>query len=132
MSLRALLISLPLSLSLALALAFAVGGGGARAGEADVVAVKVTKTGDRVYRFDVTLRHDDTGWQHYADAWQVLGPDGAVLGTRTLVHPHVDEQPFTRRLSGVRIPAGIAGVRLRARDKVHGHGGVEQDVPLPD
>ena len=43
----------------------------------------------------VTVQHADTGWDHYADAWEVLAPDGTVLGTRTLLHPHTDEQPFT-------------------------------------
>ncbi len=103
----------------------------AAAGEADVVAVNVVKTGAGVYRFDVTVRHADTGWEHYADAWEVLAPDGTVLARRILVHPHVDEQPFTRSLSGVKVPDGLNMVRIRARDKVHGYGGVEKTVPLP-
>jgi hypothetical protein len=101
------------------------------AGPADVVDVKVTKSSPGVYGFSVTVRHGDTGWQHYADAWEVVGPDGKVLGTRVLGHPHVNEQPFTRRLSGVAIAEGIKTVRLRARDKVHGFGGREMDVDLP-
>ncbi len=103
----------------------------ALAGPADVVGVKVTKSGPGVYSFAVTVRHDDKGWTHYADAWQVVGPDGGVLATRVLAHPHEHEQPFTRSLSGVAIPEGVARVRLRARDKVHGLGGREQEVDLP-
>ncbi|MHA1597156.1 MAG: hypothetical protein ACTSV1_00395 [Alphaproteobacteria bacterium] len=91
----------------------------AAAGEVEVVDAKV-RGGPDSYSFAVTLRHADTGWQHYADRWTVLGPDGAVLGTRVLVHPHVDEQPFTRSLGGVRIPAGVKRVHIRAHDKVHG------------
>lgn len=106
--------------------------GPAAAGEADVTAVKVSKTGDGVYRFDVTVRHADTGWQHYADRWEVLSPDGEVLGTRVLAHPHVEEQPFTRSLGGVRVPAEIRTVRVRAGDSVHGTGGAEIDVALPE
>jgi hypothetical protein len=34
------------------------------------------------YRFDVTVRHADTGWDHYADAWDILTPDGTLLGSR--------------------------------------------------
>lgn len=95
--------------------------------------VAVAVSGDRAggYRFDVTLRHADTGWDHYADAWEVLGPDGTVLAKRVLLHPHVDEQPFTRSLAGVKIPAGIARVRIRAHDSVHGYGGREMEVALP-
>lgn len=103
----------------------------ALAGKADVVGVKVTKSSPGVYSFAVTVRHGDTGWKHYADAWEVLGPDGKVLGTRELAHPHEREQPFTRSLSGVTIPEGVSKVRLRAHDKVHGYGGMEMEIDLP-
>jgi len=101
------------------------------AGEADVVDVEVTKQGEGTFRFDVTLRHADEGWDHYADRWEVLGPDGAALGVRELAHPHVNEQPFTRSLSGVAIPADVGEVRVRARDSVHGYGGAEMTVAVP-
>lgn len=103
----------------------------AAAGEADVLAVEAERTGDGTWRFRVTLTHGDEGWAHYADQWQVLAPDGSVLGTRTLYHPHVDEQPFTRALDGVRIPDDVGEVTIRARDKVHGHGGKTVEVTLP-
>ena len=102
-----------------------------QAGEADVVSASARQTGPGIYSFDVTVAHADEGWDHYADAWDVLAPDGTVLGTRTLYHPHVDEQPFTRSLSGVAIPDGTTEVILRARDSVHGYGGAEVTVELP-
>ncbi|NJO37279.1 MAG: hypothetical protein HC871_06245 [Rhizobiales bacterium] len=117
-----------LSLALALSVAFAAV---AAAGEADVVGVEVSKEGSGSYRFDVTVAHADEGWDHYADAFEVVGPDGNVLGTRVLLHPHEDEQPFTRSLGGVAIPDGITDVTLRARDSVHGYGGMEVRVSLP-
>jgi hypothetical protein len=101
----------------------------AQAGEADVVGVEVSRSGGG-YRFDVTVHHADAGWDHYADRWEVLAPDGAVLGTRVLAHPHVKEQPFTRSAT-VTIPAGIERVVVRAHDKVHGYGGAEMTVDLP-
>jgi hypothetical protein len=55
----------------------------------------------------------------------VLTTDGAVLGTRTLLHPHETEQPFTRSLSGIAIPADVPRIVVRAHDKVHGYGGKE-------
>ena len=103
----------------------------AYAGEADVMDVKVTREGQGSYRFDVSVQHADTGWQHYADKWEVLTPDGDILGVRTLMHPHVNEQPFTRSLSGVNIPATIRQVIVRAHDSVHGYGGKELSVNLP-
>ena len=101
------------------------------AGEADVVKVAVTEPAPGSFRFDVSVRHGDEGWDHYANAWQVLGPDGSVLGERVLLHPHETEQPFTRGLSGVAIPSEIRTVIIRAKDSVHDFGGKEMRVDLP-
>lgn len=100
-------------------------------GEADVLKVDVEKAGSGSFNFDVTVQHADTGWDHYADKWDVLDPDGKVVATRTLHHPHVGEQPFTRSLSGVKIPADIAEVTVRAHDSVHAYGGRAATVELP-
>ena len=101
------------------------------AGEADVIKVDAARIGLNLYQFDVTVRHDDEGWNHYVDKWEVLAPDDRVLGTRILHHPHVREQPFTRSLSGVEIPEGIERVGIRAHDSVHEYGGKELTVELP-
>lgn len=101
------------------------------AGEADVVGVNVVREAAGVYRFEVTVRHDDTGWDHYAEKWEVTGKDGEIYGTRVLLHPHEQEQPFTRSLDGVGIPGGTREVVVRAHDKVHGYGGAEMVVTLP-
>lgn len=91
----------------------------AHADPPEIVAVEATRQGD-AWRIDVTLRHPDSGWGHYADGWEVLAPDGTRLGFRELVHPHVNEQPFTRSLDGVSIPAGVTQVTIRARCNVDG------------
>jgi len=101
------------------------------AGEADVIDVKVRRTAPGVYNFDVTVKSNDTGWSHYADAFEVLGPDGKLLGQRILFHPHETEQPFTRDLYGVKIPAGVAEVTVRARHKPKGYDGLTRKVVLP-
>ncbi len=101
------------------------------AGEADVVGVRIIKEGTGTYRFDVTVRHGDEGWTHYADSWQVRTHDGKVLGTRKLAHPHEKEQPFTRSLPGVHIPERVSMVTIRAHDLVHGYGGGEVRVTVP-
>ncbi len=96
-----------------------------------MVGVEATAAGDGSYHFAVTVESADTGWEKYADAWQVLGPGGDVLGNRELLHPHVDEQPFTRSLAGVVVPAGVTEVTVRARDSVAGWCGAERTVTLP-
>ncbi len=119
------------TLALTLGLWMALVAGHAFADEADIVGVKIIKEGTGTYRFDVTVKHADEGWKHYANAWDVVAPDGTVLGTRVLAHPHEDEQPFTRSLSRVRIPEGVGEVTLRARDSVHELGGAEMSVQVP-
>ena len=97
---------------------------------ADVLFVRARLQADGTWSFDVTVQHEDTGWEHYADRWEVLSPDGQVLATRVLTHPHVNEQPFTRSQSGIVIPEGITQVRVRAHDLVDGYGGREVVVDL--
>lgn len=101
------------------------------AGDVDVANVHISKSGNNHYDFDVTLKHADSGWDHYADKWDVQGPDGKIYGTRVLFHPHVDEQPFTRSLEDVAIPADVKEVTVRAHAKPHGYGGKTQTVKLP-
>lgn len=110
--------------------AVTIAAGAASAGEADVIGVKATKSSDGTWSFDVTVLHADEGWDHYANRWDVVAPDGTVLGTRTLHHPHETEQPFTRSLRGVKVPDGVASVSIRANDSVHGTGGKEFLVEL--
>lgn len=89
------------------------------ANQVEIVKVHLAKRGAN-WRADVTLRHNDTGWDHYADAWRVVSPDGKVLATRVLFHPHEDEQPFTRSLGNINIPSSMTTVYVEAHDKVHG------------
>ena len=107
-------------------------GPSAIAGEADVVNVKVSKSGKNTYNFTVTVFHKDTGWKHYANKWEIIDEKGTLLGTRTLHHPHVEEQPFTRSLSGVEIPDNLTTVTVRAYDSVHEYGGKVVSIELPN
>ena len=106
-------------------------------GNADVLHVKAVQASDGAWTFHVTVRHPDTGWEDYADGWDVLTSAGTVLKpdvdspfTRLLLHPHVDEQPFTRSQSGIVIPPGVTKVRVRAHDLADGYGGREVLVDL--
>lgn len=74
------------------------------------------------WRFDVTVQHDDEGWEHYADGWGVYDMDGRELGYRVLLHPHVGEQPFTRSINAVIIPTTVKSVVIRPHDSIHGDG----------
>ena len=105
--------------------------------DADVIYVRAVQDGESTWTFHVTVRHPDTGWEDFADGWDVLTPDGKVIKTklsikftRDLTHPHVNEQPFTRKQSNIVIPPGITKVRVRAHDSVDGFGGREVLVDL--
>ena len=104
--------------------------GTASAGEVRIVDVKVRCQVDCV--FNVTLEHADTGWDHYANQWDVVTLDGKLFKSRVLYHPHVDEQPFTRSLSGVSIPKETKQVKIRAKDLKHGYSKQTFLVDLPE
>lgn len=107
------------------------------AANADVRYVRAVESGDGSWTFYVTVAHPDTGWEDYADGWDVVLPDGTVVKpdpaspfTRVLLHPHEMEQPFTRSQSNIMIPAGITDITVRAHDLIDGFGGQEILVDL--
>jgi hypothetical protein len=109
----------------------------ARRANADVLFVKAVQMADDTWTFEVTVEHQDIGWEDYADGWDVVTPEGEVLKpdpsspfTRLLLHPHENEQPFTRSQSGIVIPPGLTQVLVRAHDLVDGYGGQEVIVDL--
>lgn len=66
----------------------------------------------------------------YADAIRIRNADGTVYGVRELLHDHASEQPFTRSVTGVTVPDGVAEVVVEARDKTNGWGGKTQTVSV--
>ena len=103
----------------------------ALASEADVIGATAIETAPGLWTLSATVRHNDEGWDHYADKWEARSPDGTVIATRVLAHPHENEQPFTRSLSGVTIPKTVEILTFRAHDSVHGFGGEEFTLRLP-
>ena len=106
---------------------------------ADVLFVQAVENEDRSWTFSVTVEHPDSGWEDYADGWDVVLPDGTVIKpnpeeafTRVLLHPHENEQPFTRSQDGIVIPASVNQVTVRAHDLVDGFGGQEVVVQLDE
>lgn len=89
------------------------------ANNVEIVEVMIEPAAHR-WTFHVTLKHDDTGWDHYADGWRIVDANGNELGMRKLWHPHEHEQPFTRTLSNVLVPKDKKIIFIEAHDKVHG------------
>ena len=99
-------------------------------GCAHVVDATITLDGE-LFTVAATVSSTETGWDKYADAWEVRDPSGTVLGERVLAHPHENEQPFTRNLSGVAIPDDVDVVTIAARDSVLGFCGDVFEVEVP-
>ena len=108
------------------------------AANADVVFVKARETRPGVWTFAVSVSHPDTGWNDYANGWDVVLEDGSVIKndaekfTRVLAHPHVGQSPFTRSQSGLKIASTV--VTVRAHDMLDGFGGQEiiVDLSMPE
>jgi hypothetical protein len=96
-----------------------------------VIGAVATAEGDGAWRFDVTISSPYDSPSRYADAWRVLGPDGAELGIRILTHDHASEQPFTRSQNGIQIPSDVRTVTVEGRDLVNGWGGETFVLELP-
>ena len=100
---------------------------------AHVIDGTATQQSSGNWLISATVSSTETGWDKYADEWKVeyIDDDGTMLlGTRTLAHPHENEQPFTRSLSGVSIPDDITVVTLSARDSVLGYCGDSYELSL--
>lgn len=94
------------------------------------MAATATPGGNGAWRIEATIRHADEGWEHYANAFEVLDPEGRVPDVRVPAHPHVEERPFTRSLAAVAIPSGTDFTVIRAKDSVHQYGGIEFRIDL--
>ena len=97
---------------------------------AQVTKVLATQESSGNWCFGTSVIHNDESWQHYADSWEVLDFEGKQLGYRKLVHPHDNEQPFTRSQCDIKIPSGVSQVIVRAKCNKHGFGGKALIVEL--
>lgn len=85
-----------------------------------IEAVDLKQTAPGVFTANTTVRSVDIEGVSYADAWEIRDLSGEVLGERVLTHPHANEQPFTRSLSGIAISPDITSVEVAARDSARG------------
>ena len=97
---------------------------------AQVKEVLATRAANGSWCFGTSVLHNDEGWEHYANGWEIIDLEGNKLGSRKLNHPHVHEQPFTRSQCHISIPANTSKVIVRAKCNLHGFGGKAMLVEL--
>lgn len=96
----------------------------------DVEEVEVSGSRESL-DFSVTMTSPYDTPDRYADGMRVRSADGkSVYATKTLAHDHASEQPFTRPITGVRIPADVNEVVVEGHDQVSGWGGATKTVTL--
>ena len=83
------------------------------------------------YRFNVTVSSPYDSAKRYADAYRIMSESGEVFGIRELAHDHAYEQPFTRSVSGVKIPDDVRTLIIEGRDQQYGWGGKTFTIELP-
>lgn len=87
----------------------------------DVLAVRAVGE-PNAYDFAVEVASPDTGCDQYTDWWEVVSENGDLIYRRTLLHSHVNEQPFTRSGGPVAIDPDTV-VIVRAHMHPGGYGG---------
>lgn len=94
----------------------------AYASDVQIIQASFVRNEKGSWNINVTLKHADEGWKHFANAWRVVDKLGNVLANRVLghPHPHVNEQPFTRGLSNISISKKVQMVFIEAHDLKHG------------
>lgn len=90
-----------------------------RADAPEVLSATAVHDG-QYWTIEVTLRHPDTGWDHFAKGWRVETEDGSRLGWREITHPSVDEQPVTLSLEAVEVPEGTTRLLIRPKCNLSG------------
>lgn len=102
----------------------------ANANNVTILAAAIFHQSHGEYLVNVKLQHQDSGWEHYADEWRLIDAQGNILGSRVLLHPHVEEQPFTRALSNVKLDGSLGNIYVEAHDTEHGWSKQKLEIDL--
>lgn len=61
---------------------------------AQVKEVLATQEANGSWCFGTSVIHNDEGWEHYANGWEIIDLEGNQLGTRKLHHPMLMNSPL--------------------------------------
>lgn len=97
-----------------------------------ILSADFLETEKNTWSVNITLKHADSGWQHYADRWRIVDSGGQIFGERVLLHPHVNEQPFTRALNGILIPETAHIIYIEVHDSKHGWSDSKLEIDIDE
>jgi len=98
---------------------------------ADVDVKRDSPDQSGIYHIKVTIEHEDTGWDDYVDAWEIVGADGTVLGVRPFFEPELERAKTVSALAGVVIPEDVKTVMIRTRKHPEGYTGDPVEITIP-
>lgn len=99
--------------------------------DAPVIAAADAQLDGGRWTVTVTLKHRDSGWDHFATGLAVLAPDGSRIGSLDLTRPNVGKSRFTARITGLKVPPGTEFVLIRSRCSLVGWAAEPVRVDLP-
>ncbi len=80
-----------------------------------IIKAQAQLKSNQLFDVAVTIRHADTGWDHYVKEWVIIADGERQLAKRIFYHPHVNEQPSTRYSRDVFIPKDAKRVTIHAK-----------------
>ncbi len=98
---------------------------------ADVEVKRDSPDQSGIYHVKVVIEHEDTGWDDYVDAWEIIGSNGMILGVRPFFEPELDQSRTVSALAGVVIPEDVKTVTIRTRKHPDGYKGDPVEITIP-
>ena len=92
----------------------------AQAGTVEILAVEFHKTGMDTWSVRVTLKHDDMGWEHYADNWQIVNENGKILKVKEVIEDdYLKRVPLKRELLNRALKEIIEDLKVTKVENYH-------------
>lgn len=91
----------------------------AHADDVDVLMVKGMES-NGVWKFDITVHHDDSSEDHHVDSVAIFTPDETLLGVSKIPMPSIGADHVTTQLSGVTVPDGVEYILIKGHCSSYG------------
>ena len=76
------------------------------ADEVEILMVQATQS-EGLWRFDVTVHHDDASNDHMMDSIAIFTPDEVQLATADIPMPSIGAKYVSAQVKGIAIPEGV-------------------------